>query len=186
MTEQEILKAKMRYAELNKRREELLKKRTELEELENSETYRKILELRNELNHVLIPSEDQTIWEAFTFVAANSAAANKVFVYLGTFLRRFSDAWSFHEESLKYDDETAKYSAYINLETMAVESVRVAERKVFESNHNVIFHDKVEVYNSNAVNQIRLWFFKNLLTESQNIVVRKLMLPETINDIIGE
>ena len=132
--------------------------------------------------------------QSYNSVSGSTATEVRVYIYLGTFRvindiaqpvpRKYSD----YKTMYLYASST--YSSYMNVETGKISNVSILNRDDFEDLYNIIFLTKTN--NKTCANytflaeQIRLWYLEQLLTTSEDLIIRKLEKPRSIKQIIGK
>ena len=110
MNNKDIQKARKNYAKRQKEKEELIKLKEELEQLENNSYVRRYLEILH-VGEILIPSEELIIRSCFSGITKDSDDF-KIYLYMGSYVR----ALCFDQSDTQvFDKSKADYLLYINI-----------------------------------------------------------------------
>ena len=183
MTDEEIAKRKEYFNKLEAERKHYQGLREELATLKKHPVVKRMHAIKEELASEREFSEDKAIMEAFAPVAAKTSENNNVYVYLYTYPNSI-----FFDNMIGYDNPATYVSVFANLETGEHKEVSLLARPVFEEENTIVFmSDKIKFPTAlyQDFQRLRLWFFKQLLNEEQDVVVRKLTNPKTIKEILA-
>ena len=148
MKEEMLEKIKRDYHELEKEYQMHGEKLTRLKELESHPLVKEYLMLQEELKE-LSPrkmTEEKRLdfaSEAYAMNSRHIKETNSIFVYLGTYKNRLSRDIFHGPEStrVKYDDPSATYRMYADLEKQKFEALEIAIQNcdLFEQTHRIIY-----------------------------------------------
>ena len=134
--------------------------------------YEQLIEKRN----ISEEKVDKEILDAASKTKIDSDNSYKVFVYMGTYAVQKINGYS--REHLTYDDNlSASYKMYFDIETDEMYKVSLENVSSFEQDYNVI-HMPVEMQNYQLYYKnflkAKKEFFKGILSDSPDVVVKKL------------
>ena len=139
--------------------------------------YEQLIEKRN----ISEEKVDKEILDAASKTKIDSDNSYKVFVYMGTYAVQKINGYS--REHLTYDDNlSASYKMYFDIETDEMYKVSLENVSSFEQDYNVI-HMPVEMQNYQLYYKnflkAKKEFFKGILSDSPDVVVKKLKNEKT-------
>ena len=182
MTEKELEICRSKYNKIQEEKIKLGDMQKELDQLKESPEVKRYFELLS-----LIDSfrqnfqESNMLMQAFNETAMYTKNKAEVYAYIRTY-RLFGNTKFIENrtEPINPMYYLFMYSEYMNIETGQIKTVEVIERYEFERSNTIIFPPKHKLeetddFTVNA-NNIRLWYFKELLNSSQEVVIRKLTM----------
>lgn len=134
--------------------------------------YEQLIEKRN----ISEEKVDKEILDAASKTKIDSDNSYKVFVYMGTYAVQKINGYS--REHITYDDNlSASYKLFYDIETEDKYKISLDRVKEFEQNYDIIYMPvKMQNYYLYYMNFLKAKkeFFKGILSESPDIVVKKL------------
>ena len=172
MREVDVEKFRKKYKELDAERQKRLKIKEELAELEKDENVKRYIKLSKSLDpNYREVSEEQIINDAFSSIRP-IMESNNIMVHIGTYVSRLNSDY------VTYDNNPdASYKVYLDLETEQAHKIPLDEYREFEEKYLVLYVP-VATYNYNEYmkkyNELKMWFRKEIITRSQEEVIREL------------
>lgn len=168
MNEQEIKATREKYKELDNKRQQIVKSRKRLYELDQDPLIKEYLELKKFIEEVQMGkySAYNICEHIFSKIISNTENSNNVYVYIGR------DA----------NSRIAKiyYHIYKDLETGQEIMILESQREQFERSNKVIYKfPKTEIHSKETwlkwYNEIRRLFLSHIIKKPQEQAVKKLM-----------
>ena len=179
MTEKEIEKAKTKYHDFLLEKSKLIETKKRIQELEQNPTVEEYLGLIHLVNDKYKNiTNEQMICDSFQTLAQNTYNSNQILVYMGAYkLNNFLSC------VLVSDKMQGDFLLYEDLENGKLYRINPLNEKQFEKEYKIIHFNGEDINNNNiskefyenSIKQLRINFFSNLLNESQEIAVNKIL-----------
>ena len=174
---------KNEYRDIVEKRKEYEKKKARLEFLLNNRLVKEYIALSGELSddkvvNFMKREDDTQIRYLFVIFCRKSKTTNEIYVYLGTY-KYVYDYDIIHgdtDEQVNYNDESASYSLYRNIESDSSRMVHIGNREEFENSHTILFPNR-DYLSCRMVNfdKLQTEFARDCINCGQEEAVRRVL-----------